>query len=161
MQNVDAPLPPGLQEIVNLFESLPAQEKRELLIAYSDRSGEYAPKEGETFLLSDVRKDEECTDSVGVFLKADSGERLLFRMSLGPHVQTLTRAMASILCQGLAGSTAAEVMGMPSSFVPKIVGAELVRQRSQTVYYILARLKGACRRLLAERRREDSEGSSP
>ncbi|CAB4243493.1 conserved protein of unknown function [Methylacidimicrobium sp. AP8] len=161
MPSVDAPLPAGLQEIVHLFESLPAQEKRELLIAYSDRAGEYAPKEGETFLLSDVRKDEECTDSVGVFLKADSGDRLLFRMSLGPHVQTLTRAMASILCQGLAGSTAAEVMAIPNTFVPKIVGTELVRQRSQTVYYILARLKGACRRLLVEQRQAQSAGSAP
>lgn len=161
MQPAEPFLPERLQEIVNLFQNLPEQEKRELLIAYSDRSGECSPKEGETFTLSDVRKDEECTDSVGVFLKADSENRLLFRMSLGPHVQTLTRAMASILCQGLAGSTAEEVMAVPSGFVPKLVGTELVRQRSQTVYYILARMKSACRQLLAERRRAGLAETTP
>ncbi|VVM05955.1 hypothetical protein MAMC_00882 [Methylacidimicrobium cyclopophantes] len=160
MQNVDPTLPLRLQEIVDLFQNLPEEEKRELLIAYSDRSSECAPKEGETYTLSDVRKDQECTDSVGVFLKADSENRLLFRMSLGAHVQTLTKAMASILCQGLAGSTAEEVMAVPSSFVPKIVGTELVRQRSQTVYYILARMKSACRQLVAERRRAECVGST-
>ncbi|QSR85080.1 SufE family protein [Methylacidimicrobium sp. B4] len=161
MQNVDSSLPVNLQEIVDLFVHLPEQERRELLIAYSDRSVECSPREGESFTLSDVRKDEECTDSVGVFLKADSQDRLLFRMTLGPHVQTLTRAMASILCQGLAGSTAEEVMAVPSNFVPKIVGTELVRQRSQTVYYILARMKGACRQLLAERRQANLASSAP
>lgn len=155
MQNAEPSLPLRLQEIIDLFRNLPEEEKRELLIAYSDRSGECTPKEGETFTLSDIRKDDECTDSVGVFLKADPENRLLFRMSLGPHVQTLTRAMAAILCHGLSGSTAEEVMAVPSDFVPKIVGTELVRQRSQTVYYILARMKGACRQFLAERRQGD------
>jgi len=32
---------------------------------------------------------------------------------------------------------------VPADFVPKIVGADLVRQRSQTVYYILTRMKSA------------------
>lgn len=155
MQNANPSLPVRLQEIIDLFQNLPEEEKRELLIAYSDRSSECLPREGESFTLSDIRKDDECTDSVGVFLKADSENRLLFRMSLGPHVQTLTRAMASILCHGLAGSTAEEVMAVPSGFVPKIVGTELVRQRSQTVYYILARMKGACRQFVAERRQAD------
>ncbi|MDD4932499.1 MAG: SufE family protein [Methylacidiphilaceae bacterium] len=161
MQNVDPALPPRLQEIINLFQNLPEEEKRELLIAYSDRSGECSPREGETFTLSDIRKDQECTDSVGVFLKTDSENRLLFRMSLGSHVQTLTRAMACILCQGLAGSTAEEVMAVPSGFVPKIVGTELVRQRSQTTYYILARMKSACRQLVAEQRRANLASSTP
>ncbi|MGD9896126.1 MAG: SufE family protein [Candidatus Methylacidiphilaceae bacterium] len=161
MQNVEPVLPLRLQEIVDLFQNLPEEEKRELLIAYSDRSGECSPKEDETFTLSDIRKDQECTDSVGVFLKADAEDRLLFRMLLGSHVQTLTRAMASILCQGLAGATADEVLAVPSNFVQKIVGMELVRQRSQTVYYILARMKSACRQLVAERRRTEWATSKP
>jgi len=35
------------------------------------------------------------------------------------------------------------VLEVPADFVPKIVGADLVRQRSQTVYYILTRMKSA------------------
>jgi cysteine desulfuration protein SufE len=50
--------------------------------------------------------------------------------------------MTSILCKGLDGLTPEEVIEVPADFVPKIVGADLVRQRSQTVYYILTRMKG-------------------
>jgi cysteine desulfuration protein SufE len=92
-----------------------------------------------------VRKDEECTDTVGVFLKISSTRACEFRVTLGPQVQTLTKAMTSILCKGLAGCTPEEILEIPADFVPKIVGADLVRQRSQTVYYILTRMKGITR----------------
>lgn len=135
--------PPKLQQIVDLFESLPDMEKRETLITYADQSVRQGPREGETFDLEDVRKDEECTDTVGVFLRVDPERRVHFRVTLGPQVQTLTKAMTSILCKGFEGCTIEEVLDMPADFVPKVVGADLVRQRSQTVYYILTRMKGA------------------
>jgi len=144
--------PMGLQKIVSLFESLPEQEKRDGLISYADQARKWEPKEGETFDLEDIRKDEECTDTVGVFLKVSAGEQASFRVTLGPQVQTLTRAMTSILCRGLEGSTAAEILAVPSDFVPKIVGGELIRARSQTVYYVLTRIKGICKVYLDRRR---------
>jgi cysteine desulfuration protein SufE len=137
--------PEKLTQIVSLFESLPAPEKRESLISYATAAGKNAPREGESFDLEDVRKDEECTDTVGVFLKISSTRACEFRVTLGPQVQTLTKAMTSILCKGLAGCTPEEVLEIPADFVPKIVGADLVRQRSQTVYYILTRMKGITR----------------
>jgi cysteine desulfuration protein SufE len=144
--------PQGLQKIVSLFESLPEQEKRDALISYADQARKWEPKEGETFSLEDIRKDEECTDTVGVFLKVDSEERATFRVTLGPQVQTLTRAMTSILCRGLAHSTISEILEVPSDFVPKIVGGELIRARSQTVYYVLTRMKGICKVYFDRRR---------
>jgi cysteine desulfuration protein SufE len=137
--------PEKLTQIVSLFESLPAPEKRESLISYATAAAKNAPREGESFDLEDVRKDEECTDTVGVFLKISSTRACEFRVTLGPQVQTLTKAMTSILCKGLAGCTPEEVLEIPADFVPKIVGADLVRQRSQTVYYILTRMKGITR----------------
>jgi len=137
--------PPALEKIIGLFESLPEEEKRENLIAYSEQSKKHEPKEGETFDLEDVRKDEECTDTVGVFLQVDEQKRVHFRITLGPQVQTLTKAMTSILCRGLDGSTLEEILDLPSDFVPRIVGGNLVRIRSQTVYYILTRMKSACK----------------
>jgi len=134
--------PEKLTQIVSLFESLPAPEKRESLISYATAAAKNAPREGESFDLEDVRKDEECTDTVGVFLKISSTRACEFRVTLGPQVQTLTKAMTSILCKGLAGCTPEEVLEIPADFVPNIVGADLVRQRSQTVYYILTRMKG-------------------
>jgi len=137
------PYPAKLNQIIELFETLPNSEKREALISYADSAMRQGPKDGETFDLEDVRKDEECTDSVGVFLKISPSSRgCSFRVTLGPHVQTLTKAMTSILCKGLDGLTPEEVIEVPADFVPRIVGADLVRQRSQTVYYILTRMKG-------------------
>jgi cysteine desulfuration protein SufE len=144
--------PGGLQKIVGLFESLPEQEKRDALISYADQARKWEPKVGETFNLEDIRKDEECTDTVGVFLKVSDEERATFRVTLGPQVQTLTRAMTSILCRGLANSTVTEILEVPSDFVPKIVGGELIRARSQTVYYVLTRMKGICKVYLDRRR---------
>jgi cysteine desulfuration protein SufE len=136
-------LPPKLAEIISLFEGLPDVEKREMLISYADGARLQAPREGETFDLEDVRKDEECTDTVGVFLRLDPQGGCHFRVTLGPHVQTLTRAMTSILCKGLEGLSPGEILDVPADFVPRIVGADLVRQRSQTVYYLLTRMKSA------------------
>ncbi|MDD2765398.1 MAG: SufE family protein [Opitutaceae bacterium] len=137
--------PPHLGEIVDLFDALSDEEKRENLIAYADNAPRCAPAPGAAFDLEDVRKDEECTDTVGVFLQVDDGRRAHFRISLGPQVQTLTKAMTAILCRGLDGATPEEVMEVPQDFVPRIVGGQLVRLRSQTVYYILTRMKSVCK----------------
>jgi cysteine desulfuration protein SufE len=138
--------PPNLAEIVDFFDALGDDEKRENLIAYADAAAGCRLKEGETFDLEDVRKDEECTDTVGVFLQVEPATRIAhFRINLGPHVQTLTRAMTAILCKGLDGATPEQILDVPQDFVPKIVGGQLVRLRSQTVYYILTRMKSACK----------------
>ena len=140
--------PARLTAIVTLFEGLPEDEKRETLIAYADQAGKCAPAPGEVFDLEDVRKDEECTDTVGIFLKVGTDRGVHFRVSLGPQVQILTKAMTSILCKGLEGSTIETVLEVPADFVPRIVGGQLVRVRSQTVYYVLTRMKSACRAYL-------------
>lgn len=137
--------PAKLNRIIGLFETLPESERRELLVAYADQAKSAAPKPDETFDLEDVRKDEECADTVGVFLKVGDEQRAHFRLELGPQVQTLTRAMTAILAKGLEGEKLEAILELPADFVPKIVGGELVRVRSQTVYYILTRIKSICR----------------
>ena len=144
--------PPKLQAIIDLFESLPEEEKRGNLIAYSEQAKKHEPGAGESFTLEDVRKDEECTDTVGIFLRVDAANHAHFNVTLGPQVQTLTKAMTSILCRGLDGCTLDEIVELPADFVPRIVGGHLFRIRSQTVYYILTRMKGACKVLLNRRR---------
>ncbi|HEY0947653.1 MAG TPA: SufE family protein [Opitutaceae bacterium] len=138
--------PPKLTQIVDFFDALSDDEKRENLIAYADAAPACGPRDGEVFDLEDVRKDEECTDTVGVFLRVDPATRgARFRINLGPHVQTLTKAMTAILCKGLEGASPEEILDVPQDFVPRIVGGQLVRVRSQTVYYILTRMKSACK----------------
>jgi cysteine desulfuration protein SufE len=151
--------PPNLAEIVAFFEALGEDEKRESLIAYADQAPLCTPRNDEVFDLEDVRKDEECTDTVGVFLRVDPATRAArLRINLGPHVQTLTKAMAAILCRGLSGATPEQILEVPQDFVPRIVGGQLVRLRSQTVYYILTRLKSVCKAWL-NRERAASSGA--
>ncbi|MFN2475260.1 MAG: SufE family protein [Chthoniobacterales bacterium] len=145
--------PPKLNNIINLFESLPEVERRETLVSYADSAKKQEPRPGEQFELEDVRKDEECADTVGVYLHVDEAGQAHFRMTLGPEVQTLTRAMTAILCKGLDGATPQEILELPSDFVTRIVGAELVRVRSQTTYYILTRMKGVCKVYLDRQRK--------
>ena len=144
--------PPKLNEIISLFESLPEDERRETLVSYADNATKQEPRPGEKFVLEDVRKDEECTDTVGVYLQVDDEGKAHFRMTLGPEVQTLTRAMSAILCKGLDGRTPQEILELPSDFVTRIVGSELVRVRSQTTYYVLTRIKGICKVYLDRQR---------
>lgn len=144
--------PPPLREIIAFFEALPDDEKRENLILYADQAASHAPTESETYVLEDVRKDDECTDTVGIFLKREPNGDLILRVSLGAQVQTLTRAMTAILCEGLNGATPQEVADVPADFVPKIVGGQLVRVRSQTVYYVFGRIKAACQVLIRRER---------
>jgi cysteine desulfuration protein SufE len=136
-------MPPALNDIVALLEHLPEAERRGLLVHYAESAGHCAPQPGEAFDLEDVRKDEECTDTVGIHLRVDTQNTVFFRVSLGHEVQTLTRAMTAILCKGLNGSTPEEVLALEADFVPRLIGANLVRQRSQTVYYVLGRMKAA------------------
>jgi cysteine desulfuration protein SufE len=144
--------PKKLQNIIDLFEHLPEVERRETLVAYSDSAPKQEPRANEKFDLEDVRKDEECADKVGVYLQVDDEGKAHFRMTLGPEVQTLTRAMTSILCKGLDGATPQEILDLSQDFVTRIVGTELVRIRSQTTYYVLSRIKGICKVYLDRQR---------
>jgi cysteine desulfuration protein SufE len=144
--------PQKLNKIINLFEALPEDERRETLVSYAENAKKQEPPENQEFDLVDVRKDEECTDTVGVYLQVDENGKAHIRMTLGPEVQTLTRAMTAILCKGLEGCTPQEIVDLPSDFVTRIVGSELVRVRSQTVYYVLTRIKGICKVYLDRQR---------
>lgn len=142
-----AEYPPALGELISFFASLPEGERRENLIDMAAAAPAYAPRAGEKFDLEDVRHDAECTDTVGVHARLEHGDRVHFAISLGPKVQTLTKALTTILCRGLNGCTLTEVLAVPQDFIPRIIGADLVRLRSQTVYYVLGRMKQAAHAL--------------
>ena len=144
--------PSKLNQIINLFETLPEDERRETLVSYADNAKKQEPREDENFELVDVRRDAECTDTVGVYLHVDERGKAHIRITLGPEVQTLTRSMTAILCKGLEGSTPQEILDLPSDFVTRIVGTELVRIRSQTIYYVLTRIKSVCKVYLDRQR---------
>ncbi len=68
--------PQNLVKIINFFESLPDDEKRENLLSYANRSKAWEPNPDLIYDLKDIRKDEECTDTVGIYLKMNQGKVL-------------------------------------------------------------------------------------
>lgn len=139
--------PPSLQELIDLFEHLPGPERRENLIDIAATSISHTRQAGVSYEFADVRKDQECSDTVGVYVRRDDSGRVFFAIELGPKVQTLTRAMTAILCHGLNGCTPEQILSVSQDFVPRIIGADVVRLRSQTVYYVLNRMKEAVHQL--------------
>jgi cysteine desulfuration protein SufE len=141
-------IPSALQEIIDFFEPLLEAERRENLIHYAEAASSQARKPGLIYDLEEVRKDQECSDTVGVFLYLDGEGCVQFAIELGPKIQTLTKAMTTILCRGFNGSLPDEILAVTADFLPRIVGADLVRLRSQTIYYILDRMQTAVRTLM-------------
>ena len=138
--------PPRLQEIIQHFESLTEPERRDGLIALAEAAEQHAPRPEERFDFEDVRKDNECSDTVGIHLRIEGGGVRL-AVSLGCQVQTLTRALAVVLCRGLAGATVDDITGLTPGFVEQIVGEKLVQLRARTIYYVLHRVQEAAARL--------------
>ena len=53
-----------------------------------------------------------------------------------------------------------EILDLPSDFVTRIVGTELVRVRSQTVYYVLTRIKSICKVWMDRQRMAQSRSTA-
>lgn len=134
--------PKKLSKIIDFFESLSDDEKRENLLSYANQSKAWEPLLDQIYDLEDVRKDEQCLDTVGIYLKVNQ-EKVFFNVSMGPKVQTLTRALASILCEALEGANIEQVLTVKDECISRIVGEKLVRLRSQTVYYLIRRMRSA------------------
>lgn len=132
--------PSKLSDLVSLCESLSDVERRDILISYAQKAPRFAPESGVEYDFCEVRKDVVCTDEVGVFARLVDG-RVSLRVSLGAQVQTLTKALTAILCEVLEGATPEEVLAVDRGFVVAVIGEQMVRARSQTIYYVLDRIQ--------------------
>ncbi len=137
------PYPAPLQEIIDLCEDLSESERRELLWSYAESAVGYEPQPDEVYAVKDERHDKECLDVVGIYLAMTPSGTAQFRIRMGPKVQTLTRAMANILCKGFNDQPLEVLMDCDNHFIRRIVGEELMRLRSRTVYYVLDRMREA------------------
>ncbi len=140
-------LPKRLERIASYFEQLDEQSRRERLIAYAEQSEKWQPQPDDEILYQDIRKDEECLDEVGVFIVSDA-EGVAYRMQYGKDVQILTRAIGTILSDGLNHAKPEEVTSLPADVIHRIIGQQLFRNRSQSIYYIFNRIKQAMKRYL-------------
>ena len=134
--------PNKFTELIHFFESLPENERRENLMLFAKKADKWVPDGEINYSIQDVRKDEHCTDEVGIFVNS-TNDTISFRVSLGPKVQTLTRAIASILCEISENGKIDHFKAIKKNDISRIIGQQLVRLRSQTVYYILERMQEA------------------
>lgn len=65
--------------------------------------------------------------------------------------------MTSILCKALNGCRSEEILEVPSDFDSRIIRGELVRVRSNMVYYAITRIRSAAKEYLRRLRAENLE----
>ncbi len=109
-------IPEKLDEIVQLFASVPRQVKLQALLDYSRRVPPLPPEMQDTDRFERVV---ECQSPLYLHVAVgDGGEVQLYFDA--PAEAPTTRGFAGILYEGLAGATAAEILELPDDFYMKL-----------------------------------------
>lgn len=105
-------LPARLQEIVDDFSDCQGQEKLEFLLEYAEK----LPPLPDWLKNKQAEMDQvhECMTPVFIFAENQSGH-LYFHFDVPPEAPTV-RGFASVLHEGINGSTAEEVLQIPELF---------------------------------------------
>ena len=134
-------IPEKLQAIVDDFAGMTREDKVETLIGYSESLPDLPD-----WLLEQRQKMEpvpECMTPVFLFseLQPDGGLRFHFDI---PEEAPTVRGLASILANGLNGSTPEEVLSVPGDFyLPMNLAEAISQQRMNGFNGILSRMKQA------------------
>jgi cysteine desulfuration protein SufE len=134
-------LPPKLQEIVDDFATMSREEKLETLIAYA----ESMPPLPKRFAEERDKMEEvpECMTPVCLFAEKDANNRISFYLDIPPQSPTV-RGLASILTNGLNGSTLQEIISVPGDFfLPMKLDEAVSQQRLNGFMGVLAHMKQA------------------
>jgi cysteine desulfuration protein SufE len=142
------PLPPKLQEIVEDFASMSREEKLETLVGYAETMSPLPER-----FKNDRDKMEPVPECMTpVFLAAEKKEDggIMFYLDIPPQSPTV-RGLASILTNGLNGSTIQEILSVPGDFfLPMNLDEAISQQRLNGFVGVLAHMKQAALRLGAE-----------
>ncbi|HMS01059.1 MAG TPA: SufE family protein [Anaerolineales bacterium] len=134
-------LPNKLQEIVNDFSAMTREEKLETLIGYAET---FPP-------LPDRYKEQrermetvpECMTPVFLVAEKQPDDTILFFFDIPPQSPTV-RGLASILHDGLNGSTLGEILSVPADFyLPMNLQEAVSQQRLNGFVGVLAHMKHA------------------
>jgi cysteine desulfuration protein SufE len=132
-------LPPKLQEIVDDFAGMTREEKLETLIAYAES---FPP-------LPDWLKEKreqmeavpECMTPVFLYAEKQPDGGVHFHLDIPPQSPTV-RGLASILANGLNGSTPEEIIAVPADFyLPMNLQEAVSQQRMNGFTGVLAHMK--------------------
>ncbi|MCL4805664.1 MAG: SufE family protein [Anaerolineae bacterium] len=132
-------LPEKLQEIVDNFELLEGQEKLEYLLELAEQ----LPPLPDRLLAQRDRMDQVHECMTPVFIHAEKGEdgRLTFYFDVPPESPTV-RGYATIMVEGLNGTTPAELKAVPAEFYLQMgLQQVLSGQRLTGIGAILAHMK--------------------
>jgi cysteine desulfuration protein SufE len=139
------PIPAKLKEIVDDFATMSREEKLETLIAYA----ESFPPLPERF-KEDREKMEavpECMTPVCLFAEKQGDGGIVFHMDI-PAQSPTVRGLASILANGLNGSTLEEIISVPADFfLPMKLDEAVSQQRLNGFMGVLAHMKQAAVKL--------------
>ena len=143
------PIPPKLQEIVDDFAGMTREEKLETLIAYAES---FPP-------LPDWLKEKrdsmeavpECMTPVFLFGEKQPDGGVHFYLDIPPQSPTV-RGLASVLANGLSGSTPEEILTVPGDFyLPMNLQEAVSQQRINGFTGVLAHMKHEAVRLLGNK----------
>lgn len=139
------PLPPKLQEIVDDFAGMSREEKLETLIGYAETLPPLPERlKGERDKMEAVP---ECMTPVFLFAEKDADGGIVFHLDIPPQSPTV-RGLASILTNGLNGTTLEEILSVPADFfLPMKLDEAISQQRLNGFMGVLAHMKQAAVKL--------------
>ena len=142
-------IPPKLQEIVDDFAGMTREEKLETLIAYAET---FPPLPEWLKEKRDAMEPvPECMTPVFLFAEQQRDGGVHFHLDI-PAQSPTVRGLASILGNGLNGSTPEEIISVPGDFFLPMNLQEAVSQQRLTGFMgVLAHMKQEAVKLLEQR----------
>ncbi len=138
-----------LEAKVQDFEAMDTSARIQALIGLAQNVTDLEPQHNETWDFTEIRQDQECLDEMGLYLRHNK-DRLHLAAVVGNEATTLTKALTAVLVEHLRGETPTRILELRDSFVPRLVGESLLRQRRNAAYYPLRRVQDAVRHLLEQ-----------
>jgi sulfur transfer protein SufE len=135
-----------LEQQVQHFETLDNSARIKALIELAQNVSSLEPKKTDIWDLTEIRQDQECLDEMGLYLRHNNNS-LELAATVGSEATTLTRALTAVLVKHLNGETKDRILELKDSFVPRLVGESLLRQRRNAAYYPLRRIQDAVRHM--------------
>ncbi len=131
-------IPDRLQEIVDDFRWAEGREKLDLLLEYAQK----LPPLPAYVAASHDTMDQVVECMTPVFVAAEShGGKLTFYFDVPPESPTV-RGYAALMADGLSGTTAEEILGIPGDFYQEMGLQQVISyQRIKGISAILAHMK--------------------
>lgn len=132
-------LPKKLQEIVDDFASMSREEKLETLIAYAESFPDLPERFQEE--RSKMEAVPECMTPVYIAAEKEPNGGIVFHLDI-PKQSPTVRGLASILTNGLNGSSLAEIISVPGDFyLPMNLQEAVSQQRINGFVGVLSHMK--------------------